>query len=98
MDLRKAEAVEDWEARNSRNREYGKGCLILVDDTLLGLTQDGTLFLAEANPEEFVLLGEMPKVLQSSRAWALPIVVEGRIYLRDENEIVCLDAQPVQVP
>ena len=93
VNLRKAKAIEEWEARDSRNREFAKGCLILIDDKLLGLTQDGTLFLAESQPDEFMLLGEMPKVLQSSRCWTLPIFVDGRIYLRDENEIVCLDAR-----
>ena len=94
VNLREAEAIDEWEARDSRNREFAKGCLILIDDKLLGLGQDGTLFLAEANPKEFILLGEMPKLLQSDRAWALPIFVDGRIYLRDEHEIVCLDARP----
>jgi outer membrane protein assembly factor BamB len=96
VDLRKGEAVEDWIGRTPDNRDVVKGSLILADKYLLGLTQTGTLFLADADPKEFLLRGQVPGVLTGSDTWALPVLVDGRIYLRDATKVVCLDAAPVK--
>jgi outer membrane protein assembly factor BamB len=93
VDLRKGEVVEDWVAREV-NGGRNKGCVILANKYLIGLTQSGTLFLADADPEEFRLRGKREGVLAGSECWALPVLVDGRIYLRDGTKIVCLDARP----
>jgi hypothetical protein len=93
VDLRKGEVVEDWDAHEVSGGR-NKGCVILADKLLLGLTQSGTLFLADADPEEFRLRGKLERVLSGSECWALPVLVDGRIYLRDGTKIVCLDARP----
>jgi outer membrane protein assembly factor BamB len=93
VDLRSGEVNEDWNAREvSGNR--GKGCLILHDDHLIGLTQTGSLFLADADPQEFRLRGRVEEVLSGSDCWALPVLVDGRIYLRDHEKVVCMDVRP----
>ncbi len=89
VNLRTGEAVEDWEATR-----LGKGNLILAGDKLLGLTQSGTLFLADANPTEFRLRGQVEGILTGGECWALPVLVDGRIYLRDSSKILCLDVRP----
>ena len=91
VDLRRGEVVEGWEALDGVNRPVAKGCVILVGDKLLGLTQTGTLFLADADPKEFTLRGELPGVLVGARAWSLPVLVGGRLYLRDDTKIVAYD-------
>ena len=96
VNLRKGEVVPDWEARDDANKQLAKGNLILADQYLIGLTQTGTLFLADADPKEFRFRGQVPGVLTGSKCWALPVLVDGRVYLRDDTKIVCLDVRPLQ--
>lgn len=84
IDLR--EGTEVWGARG-----VTKGSVILVDRHLVGLTETGTLFLAEADPEQFKLIDKMEGVLKGGECWAAPVVVDGKLYLRDHTRIVCLD-------
>lgn len=70
-----------------------KGSVILADKYLIGMTQEGTLFLAEATPDEFRFLGQVPGVLSGRECWALPVLADGRIYLRDAEKVVCLDVR-----
>jgi outer membrane protein assembly factor BamB len=79
---------EKWHAK----RAVAKGCLLYVDGRLLILTQNGQLVLADANPKEFQKQGQM-QVLESESGttWALPALADGRLYLRDGTQILCLD-------
>jgi len=91
VNLRKGTVVEGWDALDGANKPVGKGCVVLAGDKLLGLTQTGTLFVADADPAAFTLRGELPGVLTGSRCWALPVLVGGRVYLRDDAKIVAYD-------
>jgi outer membrane protein assembly factor BamB len=93
VDLRKGVEVAGWEGRDAGNKPLAKGNLIRAGKHLLGLTQTGTLFLADADPTEFRLLGEMKGVLSGSDCWALPVLVDGRVYLRDHEKVVCVDVR-----
>jgi outer membrane protein assembly factor BamB len=79
----------DWEPRG-----VDKGSLILAGKHLIIQTQRGDLCLVEATPEEFRLVAKVPKVLSGNNNWATPTLVEGRLYLRDEEKIVCYDVRP----
>ncbi len=91
VNLRKGEVVEGWVALTAANKAVTKGCVVLAGDKLLGLTQTGTLFLADADPKAFTLRGELPGVLSGSRCWSLPVLVGGSVYLRDDSKIVAYD-------
>ena len=93
VDLRKGTQVEDWVGRGADNRALAKGNVILAGDKLLGLTQTGTLFLADADTKEFRVHGEMKGVLSGQDCWALPVLVNGRVYLRDHEKVVCVDVR-----
>jgi outer membrane protein assembly factor BamB len=80
---------EAWEAS-----QVGKGTLILAGKYLIIQTERGELCLVEANPEEFRLVAKIPHVLSGNNNWAAPTLVEGRLYLRDEEKIVCYDVRP----
>jgi outer membrane protein assembly factor BamB len=79
-----------WDA----GREVGKGTITLVGDHLVIQTQEGNLCLVEATPEEFRLVAKLPKVLSGNYNWATPTLVDGRLYLRDEQKVVCYDVRP----
>jgi outer membrane protein assembly factor BamB len=91
VNLREGTEVEDWPDESS-HKDLAKGSLILVSDHLIGLTQTGTLFCAKADPKEWTLTGMIKGVLKGSQCWALPVAVNGRIYLRDGEKAVCLES------
>jgi len=81
--------VEGW----SGEREVGKGSVILAGEHLLIQTEGGDLCLVKADPKEFELLGKVRRVLSGRNNWASPTLVDGRIYMRDEQKVVCYDVR-----
>lgn len=79
----------DWEAPG-----IDKGTLILADKHLVIQTERGDLWLVEADPSECRVVAKGPKVLSGNNTWATPTLLDGRLYLRDEQKIVCLDVRP----
>jgi hypothetical protein len=71
----------------------GKGSVILAGDHLVIQTESGDLALVEASPEEFVLKGKVRRVLTGRNNWASPTLVNGLLYLRDEEKVVCYDVR-----
>ncbi len=82
-------AIPDWDSA-----DVGKGSLILVKDYLVIQTERGDLCLVEATPEEFRLVAKLRGVLSGNNNWATPTLVDGRLYLRDEKNVVCYDVRP----
>ena len=76
--------VEKWKARG-----YGKGTLIVAAGHLVVQGERGKLALVKALPNEFVEVASA-QVL-SGKCWTVPSLADGRLYLRNEREIVCLD-------
>ena len=73
------------------HRGYGKGSLIVADGLLYILSDQGQLILAEATPAGFQEKGKV-KVMEG-KTWTSPVLSHGRIYLRDEDEMIVLDAR-----
>jgi outer membrane protein assembly factor BamB len=88
MDVRTGEVR--WARKDSRGNEFVKGSLILADGKLLILGETGRLALAEATPEEYKEVARM-KIFEGQRKWAPPVLAHGKLYLRDETEVKCLD-------
>jgi outer membrane protein assembly factor BamB len=76
--------AETW-----RQRGFAKGSLILADGRLVVLSEGGLLALAEATPEAYKESGRA-QVLQG-RTWTMPTLAGGRLYLRNEKEMVALE-------
>lgn len=81
---------EVWDAE----REVTKGSIILAGKHLIIQTERGELWLVEATPEDFRPVAKTPRVLTGSNNWATPTLVDGRLYLRDEEKVVCYDVKP----
>ena len=75
---------EQWKTRG-----FGKGTVIFADGHLIILSDRGKLGLAEATPAGYIEKASA-KVL-SGLCWTAPTLADGKLYLRDEEEIVCLD-------
>ena len=76
--------------RKWQQLRFGKGNLTLADGKLFMTTLKGELVVVRANPDKFEELGRMP-ILESTRQ--APAIADGRLYVRDNHEIVCLDAR-----
>ncbi|HZZ72080.1 MAG TPA: PQQ-binding-like beta-propeller repeat protein [Pirellulales bacterium] len=68
--------------------KFGKGNAILADGKLYIITIKGELVIVRAIPEKFDELARA-KVLDTTRQ--APALVDGHLYLRDSDDIVCVD-------
>ena len=63
--------------------------MILADGHLIILSDKGKLGLAEATPAGYIEKATA-KVL-SGLCWTAPTLADGKLYIRNETEMVCLD-------
>jgi outer membrane protein assembly factor BamB len=71
-------------------REPGKCSLLAAQGHLFVLSERGTLRLLEATPRGYVKKGELPNLLRY-KVWAAPALIDKRLYVRDETNLICLD-------
>ena len=71
------------------HRGLGVGSLIAADGLLFVLGDRGRLVLVEATPEQYRELGSLQ--VFDSRTWTAPSLADGRLYLRDHEELVCVE-------
>jgi outer membrane protein assembly factor BamB len=69
---------------------YKKGTLLAVGEYLLVLGEEGKLALLKATPSKDEVVVEAPRVM-GRRCWTMPVLAEGRLLLRDEDKVRCLD-------
>ena len=62
-----------------------------AEGCLFSMGERGTLRLIELNPEKYVVKGEAADLLSGPKAWAIPALAHKRLYLRDEESVLCLD-------
>ncbi len=73
-----------------KDRQFGKGSLVLADGKLVGLSEKGELIIAEASPDAYKPLARA-QVL-TGKCWTTPVLSNGHIYCRNaRGDVVCLD-------
>ncbi|MEM7586360.1 MAG: PQQ-binding-like beta-propeller repeat protein [Acidobacteriota bacterium] len=77
--------------RRWAKRGFGKGSLVAAGDLLFVLSDVGELALVQADPTGYRELGR--KRAMEGRAWTEPSLADGRLYLRDGDELVSLDVR-----
>ena len=82
--VRAADGEMQWRARG-----YGKGSLIFAGSRLIVLSDRGVLALVEATPEAYRERARA-QVLKG-KCWTSPALAHGKLYLRHQKEMVCLD-------
>ena len=75
---------EQW-----RHRGFEKGSLLLADGHLIILGEGGKLALAEVSPNEYREKARFQ--LFDDKCWTVPTLAGGKLYLRTQKEMVCLD-------
>ncbi len=86
-DLRCAEFATGKMRWNVRDKAHAT--VIWADGHLIVLTEDGKLMIAKATPDEFKPIAEA-QVLEG-RCWTIPMLSDGKLYLRNGQKAVCLD-------
>jgi len=78
------------------HKGVGKGSVVYADGHLYcrGEDRKGTVALVAATPEGYVEKGRFDQPDRSrEQAWAHPVVAGGRLYLRDQDILLCYDAR-----
>jgi outer membrane protein assembly factor BamB len=68
---------------------FGKGSLILADGKLIVLGERGQLALVEATPAQYKEIARAQPL--QGKTWTMPTLASGKLYLRDQKQIVALD-------
>jgi outer membrane protein assembly factor BamB len=75
-----------------QNRSIGKGAVTYADGRIYLRSEDGTMALVEATGEAYRETGRFKQPNRSSSsAWAHPVVAAGRLFLRDQDVLLCYD-------
>lgn len=69
--------------------DFGYGTLLKADGKLIAQKTDGGLVLIRCNPEHYVELASAS--IFTGKTFALPALSNGRVYVRDEHTLKCLD-------
>jgi outer membrane protein assembly factor BamB len=80
-----------WEERSP-----GKGSITYADGRLYYRNEGGKgrLFLIEANPSKYVVHGSFDQPDRSGKsAWPHPVVANGKLYIRDQDLLLCFDVK-----
>ena len=67
---------------------FQAGSLILVGRYLIILGENGQLALVEATPDKYTEVAQAH--ILSGRCWTPPTLANGKLYLRNQSELVCL--------
>ena len=80
-----------WDERDG-GRRAPKGSIAMADGRLYYRTEKGAMLLFEPNPKQYVERGRFDQPDRSaSPAWTHPIIANGKLYLRDQDVLLCYD-------
>ncbi|MCA9212661.1 MAG: PQQ-binding-like beta-propeller repeat protein [Planctomycetales bacterium] len=75
-----------------RDRKAPKGSLAMADNRLYLYSEEGEVMLIEPNREKLIERGRFSHPGRSqSPAWTHPVIANGKLYIRDQNLLLCYD-------
>lgn len=76
----------------TRGPGSGSAAIVYADGNLIFRYQSGEVALVEATPEDYKLKGVFkPEFVGKNPCWAQPVVAGGKLYLRDQDKLMCYD-------
>jgi outer membrane protein assembly factor BamB len=76
------------------DRRPGKGSIAFADGHLYYRNEGGPIVLVEANPNKYVECGRFAQPDRSNQnAWPHPVVANGKLFLRDQELLLCYDVK-----
>jgi len=83
-----------WDERDDAERRAPKGSVALADGRLYYRTEKGAMLLIEPNPKEYVERGRFDQPDRSKEpAWAHPVIANGKLYVRDQDVLLCYNVK-----
>jgi outer membrane protein assembly factor BamB len=76
-----------------RDRSVGKGSVVFADDRLYLYSEEGVVGLAEANPAGYREHGRFQIKTGGAPTWSHPIVSNGKLFIRDQDNIYAFDVR-----
>jgi outer membrane protein assembly factor BamB len=67
----------------------GSAAVASVDGHVIFRYEDGLVVLIEANPKKFTVKGSFKPGFQDGKSWSYPVVSGGRLYLREQDKLMC---------
>ncbi len=81
-----------WNEADSGQRRAPKGSIALADGRLYYRTEKGTMLLIEPSPKQYIEHGRFEQPDRSrSPDWTHPVIANGKLYLRDQDLLLCYD-------
>jgi outer membrane protein assembly factor BamB len=75
-------------------RAAPKGSVAMADGRLYYRTETGTVLLIEPSPKEYIERGRFQQPDRTRLpAWAHPVVANGKLYIRDQDVLLCYDVK-----
>ncbi|MEZ5366688.1 MAG: PQQ-binding-like beta-propeller repeat protein [Bryobacterales bacterium] len=76
-----------------QDRSVGKGQVLYADGRLYLLSEDGVVGMAEVNPNEYKEISRFEISRGNYPTWTLPVIVDGVMYLRDQELLYAYDVK-----
>jgi outer membrane protein assembly factor BamB len=70
----------------------GKGAIVVADNKIILRTEKGPVSLVKLDPNQYEEVSRFDQPERSrARAWAHPVVLDGKLYLRDQDNLFVYD-------
>ncbi len=80
----------DWKtgAQKYASTEVAKGVAIAANNKLIGYSEKGELFIADANPSGLKIISKTKVTLGAEQHWAHPVINKGVLYIHHGNSLI----------
>ncbi|MFY7951411.1 MAG: PQQ-binding-like beta-propeller repeat protein [Armatimonadaceae bacterium] len=83
-----------WKETKGAAGGSGSGCVVYADGRLYFRYENGKVALVKASPDKFEVVGAFDIPEKSGQpSWQHPVVVNGKLYLRDQDNLHCYDVK-----
>ena len=76
-----------------RGEGDGSAAIVAADGQLYFRYEDAKMALIEVNPREYKVNGSFSLPIRNGKSWAHPVVLDGKMYLRDQDQLLCMDVK-----
>lgn len=74
-----------------RGAGEGSAAIVYADGHLYFRYENGVIALIEATADEYRLKSKFNMATTNGKSWPHPVIVDGRLYLRDQKSLLCYD-------
>jgi len=90
LDFKTGEVL--WNEADREKRRLRKGSVAFADGRIYYRTEQGAVVLVEPSRKEYLERGRFEQPNRSeSPAWAHPVIANGKLYIRDQDLLLCYD-------